>query len=200
MRSPRGQRRARSSGLPTDESGQIGTSNLRINDDANSPDHLGLTSFSVSLTRTGTFYLDFPAVCVHEFGALDGRPVDPNNPTGPTGDVCQQLQAPIAASGLGEGSYRNTTCVANPSDPKGNQGCICRFDVTETGGPSGFVKALNSNTLEFTLQTTFPNKVTYCNQGDSLELTAADGDYLFGVKGMRTFKMKHIVEMAMPTP
>lgn len=179
------------------ESGQIGTSNLRINNDADSPDHPGMASFSVSLTRTGTYYLDFPEICVRQFGAMDDRALDPADPNGPKGDVCQQLQGPIAASGLGEGSYRNTVCVANPEDPKG---CLCRFDVTETGGPTGFVKVLSYNTLQFILQTTFPNKVTYCNKGDSVELTAAEGDYLFGVKGLRTFRMKHVDEMMMPTP
>lgn len=170
------------------ESGQIGTSNLRINADG---------TFSVSLTRTGTFFLDFPEICVRGFGAMDGRPIDPSDPASPTGDVCQQLQVPIAASGLGEGSYRNTTCAKNPEDPGG---CLCRFDVTETGGPSGFVRALNRNTLEFILQTNFPNKVVYCNKGDSLELTAANGDYLFGVRGLRTFRMQHVNEMTAPTP
>jgi hypothetical protein len=178
------------------ESGQIGTSNLRINNDADSKEHPGLYSFSVSLTRTGTFYLEFPPICVRGFGAMD-KPFDPANPE-TTGDVCHQLQAPIAASGLGEGSYRNTVCVANPNDPPNNPGCTCRFDVTETGGPSGFVKRLGASTLEFTLQTTFPNKVTYCNHGESLDLTAADGDYLFAVKGLRTFKMKRVADMGPP--
>jgi hypothetical protein len=52
---------------------------------------------------------------------------------------------------------------------------------------------LNLDTLLFIPQTSFPGKVTFCNQGTSLELTGADGDYLFGQRGLRTFKLQHVV-------
>ena len=163
------------------ESGPIGSSDVRINMDG---------SFSASITRTGTYYLDFPAICMRQFGAGDNRIIDPiKDPTGPSGNICQQLEKPVGASGLGEGSYRNTICIPNPSDP---EGCLCRFDVTETGGPGGYFHVVNHNTLEFIPQMNFPGKVTYCNKGSYLELTAADGDYLFGQKGLRTFKLKNI--------
>lgn len=184
------------------ESGQIGQSELRFHKNPNGDPYHG--GFTASLTRTGTFYLDFPAVCVRGFGAQDGMSIDPSNPAAPMGTVCEQLQKPVADSGLGEGSYRNTICKPSASDP---QGCLCQFDVTETGGVSGFYNVLSKNTIEFILQGTFPNKVTYCNKGDHLELTAANGDYLFGVRGLRTFKMKFVAaddgtdpSMMMPTP
>jgi hypothetical protein len=160
------------------ESGQIGKVELRINPDG---------TYSAGITRTGTFSLDLPAICMQQFGATDGRPIDPNDPNSPPGNVCQQLQGPLGMSGLGEGSYRNTICYPSTSDPGG---CTCQFDVTETGGPGGYYKVLDSNTLMFIPQTNFPGKAKYCNHGDSLEITGADGDYLFGQKGLRTMKLK----------
>jgi len=162
------------------ESGQIGVAEARINADG---------TFNMNITRTGTFTLDFPAVCVRQFGATDGKPIDPADPTSPAANVCKQLEPHIAASGLGEGSYRNTLCDPNPADPGG---CVCRFDVTETGGPGGYWKRYDSNTLLFIPQVNFPGKVTFCNRGTSLEMTGADGDYLFGQKGLRTLSLKHV--------
>lgn len=163
------------------ESGQIGVAEVRINADG---------TYTTNITRTGTFQLDFPAVCVRQFGATDNKPIDPTDPNSPLGNVCKQLEPPIRASGLGEGSYRNTQCEPNPADPGG---CLCQFDVTETGGPSGFWQRLDVSTLLFIPQTNFPGKVTFCNKGTSLELTGADGDYLFGQRGLRTFKLQHVV-------
>jgi hypothetical protein len=170
------------------ESGQIGVAEVRIN----APDGSAGTdgTYTTNITRTGTFVLDFPEICVRQFGATDGKPIDPTNPMSPVGNVCKQLEPPIAASGLGEGSYRNTRCEPNPTDPGG---CVCQFDVTETGGPSGFWKRYDQNTLLFIPQTNFPGKVTFCNKGTSLELTGADGDYLFGQRGLRTFRLKQVV-------
>ena len=163
------------------ESGQIGSAEVRINQDG---------TYTTGITRTGTFQLDFPAACVRMFGASDGKPITPADPASPVGNVCKQLEPPISASGLGEGSYRNTRCEPNAADPGG---CVCQFDVTETGGPGGFWKPFDANTLLFIPQTNFPAKVTYCVKGDSLELTGADGDYLFGQRGLRTFKLQRIV-------
>jgi hypothetical protein len=45
--------------------------------------------------------------------------------------------------------------------------------------------------------------VTFCNQGDGLELTGADGDYLFGLRGLRTMSLTRApapqASMAIPT-
>lgn len=78
---------------------------------------------------------------------------------------------------------------AQPQDPGG---CLCQFEVSETGGPFGqWYRA--GTTLTFVLQTNFPSKASFCNHGDTLDLTGADGEYLFGVKGLRTFKMKRTI-------
>jgi hypothetical protein len=163
------------------ESGQIGVAEVRIMMDG---------TYTTNITRTGTFVLDFPEICVRMFGATDNMPINPTDPASPVGNVCKQLEPPIGESGLGEGSYRNTRCEPNPDEPGG---CVCQFDVTETGGPGGFWQRLNTNRLLFIPQTNFPGEVTFCNRGTSLELTAADGDYLFGQKGLRTFNLKQVV-------
>lgn len=171
------------------ESGQVGQANLRIY-----ADH----TYTLGFARTGIFLLDFPAQCVRMYGARDGQTIDPSNPTGPTGNVCKQLEVAVAASGIGEGSYSNTICEPNPQDPGG---CLCQFDVSETGGPGGPWTRIDDHTIEFILQKNFPSRVTFCNNGGTLELTGADGDYLFGVKGLRTFKMKQtIIPVTPPAP
>lgn len=136
--------------------------------------------------RTGVFVLEFPAICVRMYGAMDNVSINPTDPMAPVGDVCKQLEGPVKESGIGEGSYSNTICMANPQDPGG---CLCQFNVSETGGPFGPWRRVG-NTLHFVLQTTFPSRATFCNHGDSLELTGTDGEYLFGVRGLRTMKFK----------
>jgi hypothetical protein len=143
-------------------------------------------SWTSGITRTGTYVLDFPAICMREFGAMDGRPVDPTNLDAGTGDVCAQLQVKQRKTGLGTGAYQNTTCIDNTADPGG---CLCAFEDQETGGPSGYYKQIDGNTLEFLSDKNFPNLVTYCNQGASLQLTGKDGEYLFGTRGLRTLNL-----------
>jgi hypothetical protein len=164
------------------ESAPVGRASIRI--DANG-------HWAAGITRTGTYVLDFPTICMREFGAMDGRSIDPMaTPPGPPGTVCQQLQVTLRASGLGNGAYPNTTCQQNPADLGG---CLCAFDVTATGGPSGYYSQINSNTLQFLPGTNFPENVTYCNEDTTLELTGADGEYLFGTKGLRTLRLAKFV-------
>jgi hypothetical protein len=160
------------------ESVQIGQASVKFNPDG---------TYTAGMTRTGVFVLDLPAACVREFGARDGLPIDPNDPMSPIGNVCQQIQKPVNDDFTNSGAVFNTVCVPNPQDP---QGCVCRFDASSTGGPVGFWKRLNTNTLELNNQANFPTKIVFCNRGSELELTGANGDYLFGVRGLRTFKLK----------
>jgi len=148
-------------------------------------------TFSAGITITGTYLLEFPAVCMREFGGQDGRPADPDNdPNGPPVGICKQLETSQRAAGIGTGAYFNTTCQPSASDPAG---CVCAFDLTATGGPTGYYKLLDSSTLMFIPQTTFPQKATYCNKGDHLELTGKDGAYLFDQLGLRTMSLKKVV-------
>jgi hypothetical protein len=48
---------------------------------------------------------------------------------------------------------------------------------------------LDNHTLLQLPFTNFPQRVTFCNQGDRLQLTGADGDYLFGQRGLRTLDL-----------
>ena len=160
------------------ESIQVGQASVKFNPDF---------TYTAGTTKTGVFVLDLPAACVREFGARNDRPIDPNDPTSPNGNVCQQIQKPVNDDFTNSGAIFNTVCVPNPQDP---DGCLCQFDASSTGGPVGFWKRLNANTLYLTNQSNFPTKITFCNRGSELELTGADGDYLFGMKGVRTFKLK----------
>jgi hypothetical protein len=156
--------------------------------------------FSTGITRTGTFMLDFPAYCIRAFGAKDGV-LDPTDPTSPVVNVCKRLEAPVKMSGIGEGSYQNTTCDANTPELRAQlgldgeadpNGCICRFDVDETGGPAGTYVQLDQNTiLDFpdAVGSNYPQRTTYCSQGDNLQLTGADGAYLFDQRGLRTLDL-----------
>jgi hypothetical protein len=160
------------------ESGPIGWASLTYGADGH---------YTVGMSRTGTYTLDFPALCMRQFGATDGRPaVDMQGMevTGPV-DVCQQLQVPLGESGIGEGSYPNVICIPNPDDLAG---CLCQFDVTETGGGSGTYQILGKTIIHLPF-TNFPQKATYCNKGGSLELTGASGNYLFAQPGLRTMDL-----------
>ena len=164
------------------ESAPVGFATVRIHDNG---------TWSAGITRTGTYVLDFPTICMREFGAMNDRPIDPMDMNGPKGNVCEQLQVPLRDSGKGNGSYQNTTCLVNPSDPGG---CLCYFDVQETGGPSGnFNHVEGTNTIVFLPSSSFPQTVTYCNKGDTLQLTGTDGEYLFGTAGLRTLDLAKIV-------
>jgi hypothetical protein len=175
------------------ESGPIGFATLKFQADGH---------FSTGITRTGTFTLDFPTYCIRAFGAMDNRPTDPTDPKSLPVNVCKQLEVPLASSGIGEGSYHNSTCDPNtdelrarygldgPADPGG---CLCRFDVDETGGPAGtyIVQQDRATIVDFpdAVASNFPQKTTYCARGDDLKLTGADGLYLFDQKGLRTMDL-----------
>jgi hypothetical protein len=152
-------------------------------------------TFTAGLTRVGTYLMDFPAVCVRSFGAQDGKVINPDDPTSPTGSVCKQMERFINISGTNSGAYFNTICDVNPQDP---QGCLCQFDASSTGGPAGEWIRYDSNTLQLLTTNAVPAYVTFCNKGSELELTGTDGDYLFGVKGLRTFKLKALPGAATP--
>lgn len=147
----------------------------------------GAQTFSASITKTGVYYMDFPAACVRQFGATDGRLVNPDDPAAGTGDVCKQLEVPINQAGTNSGAYFNTVCQTNPSDP---QGCICKFDLTSTAGPAGDWIRIDNNTIQLINNNSLPTYITFCNKGSELELTGKNGDYLFGVKGLRTVRLK----------
>ena len=159
------------------ESAQIGEANVSYNAD---------NTYTVGLTRTGTFHFDFPAACMRAFGGIDGLPADPKDPASPPVNICKQLEPRIMANGIGEGAYPNAECNPNPADPAG---CLCLFDIAATSGPGGRFEVLDAHTILHYTSNNFPAKVTYCNKGTELELTGADGSYLFNQKGLRTMSL-----------
>jgi len=160
---------------------QVGDASVRYNADG---------TYSAGLTRTGTYTLTFPSLCMREFGAIDGNPavdVTQMMPVGGPVDICKQLELPLGQMGMGPGSFRNTTCI-----PDDSRGCVCTFDATETGGGGGTYLGLSDGQTIVNLPgpgKDFPQRVTYCNTGRELQLTGADGEYLFGTLGLRTLDL-----------
>jgi hypothetical protein len=152
----------------------------------------GVKEYTLGTARTGTYIFDFPAVCMRSFGATDGQPPrDLNdNPMGEPTSLCKQLQLPLSQAGMSEGAYQNVICEANPAEP---EGCLCQFDVSETGGGSGTYEIVGKTIRhEPTGTSNFPQIADYCNKGPSLELTGHDGNYLFGTKGLRTMDLQKV--------
>ena len=110
-------------------------------------------------------------------------------------DVCKQLEGPIRGAGAGEGSYFNTVCSVNPYDPPGDEGCLCTFQVSETGGPAGKFFLQDDQTAVHLTDSGFPMKATFCQEGDRLQLTGTDGAYLFDQRGLRTFDLVRLCTM-----
>jgi hypothetical protein len=141
--------------------------------------------YVLSTTRTGRYAIDFPAYCMREFGAVD-TPRDPNALPATTGTVCQKLQdaLPFIAPPI----YENIACQPGTSDP---EGCVCGFDVADREVSSGTVGVNPNDTSEMTHLpgNDFPEDVTYCVQTNRLELTGANGQYLFDRVGLRTLDM-----------
>jgi hypothetical protein len=143
-------------------------------------------TYTLSTTRTGTFFLDFPSICVRAFGAKDGNPIDPDMMGGPTGNVCQQL-----AVGLAKGApakYTNIGCQLDPNDPPNVAGCICNFDLMDVQTNTG-AYGVRGDSIQHLPGNNFPQYATFCSQGNTLQLTGSDGAYLFDRVGLRTLDM-----------
>jgi hypothetical protein len=161
-------------------------------------------TYTLSTTRTGTYLLDFPAVCMRSFGAKDGNPIDPgvkdpvtNVPNGPTGNVCQQLEFGLRNIKLTK--YINISCQLDPNDPPAAAGCICQFDLMDTQTNSGTYAAQGA-TVQHLPTINFPQYATFCSQGDSLQLTGANGAYLFDRVGLRTLDLVRFTPAPPPPP
>ena len=70
-----------------------------------------------------------------------------------------------------------------------------RFTVNQVGGGAGTYltqatsPSLDYNTILNLPGKDFPQSVTYCNTGNELQLTGANGQYLFGTIGLRTLDL-----------
>ena len=160
-------------------------------------------TYTLSTTRTGTYFLDFPAFCMRAFGAKDGNPINPTvdpvtmMPKDPTpGNVCQQLQFGLQKTA--GNNYKNIGCQLDPNDAPAAAGCICQFDLMATTTNAGFY-GVQGGTVQHLPGNNFPQYATFCSQNDSLELTGADGAYLFDRVGLRTLDLVSFTP-APPTP
>jgi hypothetical protein len=161
------------------DSAEIGSATIRFKDN---------NTFAAGMAMTGNFHFDFPAYCMRAFAAMDGRPANPEDePDGPGVDVCKQLEVPLRKSGSGEGAYPNTTCEQSPHDPGG---CTCRFDMQSVSGTEGPFYQSGAGTITALTPTNFPMKVNYCRKGDRLQLSGADGQYLFNRRGLKTLDLQ----------
>ncbi|HVU52590.1 MAG TPA: hypothetical protein VHL80_18045 [Polyangia bacterium] len=152
-------------------------------------------NYVLSTTRTGTYSLDFPAYCMRAFGAVDTK-FDPNGLAGMTGSVCQKLEATLRV--LAPVQYRNIACEDDQRDPPGQNGCICGFDVYDRQVSAGTVILSGSDMLHLPGDN-FPEDTTFCATAnatdpsmDRLELTGADGAYLFDREGLRTLSLGRV--------
>jgi hypothetical protein len=142
--------------------------------------------YVMSTTRTGTFILDFPAYCMRAFGAVDTA-LDPAAAPGSTGTVCDKLQASIRA--VAPAKVHNFTCQLDPNDPAGQQGCLCQYDLSDRQESAGYVEPPVDSTMLHLPGNNFPENATYCVQGNQLQLTGTDGQYLFDRLGLRTLDL-----------
>jgi hypothetical protein len=145
--------------------------------------------YALSTTRTGRFALDFSSYCMRAFGAVDTAR-DPNALPASTGSVCEKLTDALSA--LAPSTFTHINCVVGPTDPGG---CVCGFDVKETKVSSGTVGIDPAAPSDMTHLpgTQFPEDVTYCAQGDTLQLTGANGQYLFDRVGLRTLDLVKVM-------
>jgi hypothetical protein len=164
------------------ESPKIGWASLTYRQDG---------TYDAGISRVGTFYFYFPPLCIRASGAMDGKPAIDQNGMAVTGPVhvCKQLEVPLGESGIGEGSYPNVICVPNAEDPPGAEGCICQYEMNETRGGSGPFLMASNNTIMHLPGNNYPQRATFCNKGGTLQLTGANGNYLFGEKGLRTLDL-----------
>jgi hypothetical protein len=130
--------------------------------------------FKISTTRTGTFKTDFPGYCMRAFGAVDSGGLT----------VCQKLTMSLN-SHLPK-RYKNINCAAVAADP---QGCVCSFDLSDFTESSGILQSVGGGEMVHLFSNNFPQSVSYCLQGDSLQLMTSNDEYLFDRLGLRTLSL-----------
>jgi hypothetical protein len=131
---------------------------------------------------------------------MDGM-VDPEPPMNAYANVCKQLEQALTAYFLA-GVQVSVRCEQNdaagrvallsegtrlevPADPLG---CLCSSTFVDTFGPEGTFRKLGAHTLidlPDVMGSEAPQRTTYCQRGDDLQPTGADGDYLFHVEGLK---------------
>ena len=93
-------------------------------------------------------------------------------------------------------TFKNIACVPNAA----RGGCDCGFDVAFPSGEVG-VYEVSSNIVTTHPQNNSinaPSKMTFCVNGNDLDVSGYDGSYLFDKPPVRTFKLTRYVPPATP--
>jgi hypothetical protein len=135
--------------------------------------------FTLTTVLTGRFTMNFPPICMHSFGAADNA----------MGDVCTQLATFLSGQNLTR--YKNISCGKDdPTDAF--SGCDCTFDLNDVQASAGRYVSQSGGVLLHLPGNNFPESVSVCASADRLQLTGADGEYLFDRLGLRTLDMVRV--------
>ncbi|HXK18157.1 MAG TPA: hypothetical protein VNG33_10165 [Polyangiaceae bacterium] len=128
--------------------------------------------YEMHITNDANQHVEFPASCLSAQGISESCPAFGRN-----------LKELLAQ----EPNIYNPRCY-----PSEVSGCSCDYDLSLIGGPSGQWSA-DPRTATLTFFDALdnpPSLATYCQKGDSLELTGKDGSRLFNQFGLRTIKFR----------
>ena len=114
----------------------------------------------------------------------------PATATTPAITVCQKVTVSLGT--LITATDHNIACAPKAEDP---EGCVCTFELSDTQESYGTLKPLDGGPMVHLFSDNFPQSVSYCLNGDSLQLQSADGEYLFDRLGLRTMDL-----VKSPTP
>jgi hypothetical protein len=124
-------------------------------------------TFSAGQLRSGPLELDYPPSCLT---------TEQGTPT------CAELETTLLASGIGEGSYRDTQCR-----DREDGGCVCSVQAAITGGSAGTWTLSQPGRLMLTNANQFLEpfqlSVNYCVDGGVLRWDNALEAWLKGVAG-----------------
>jgi hypothetical protein len=135
-------------------------------------------TYRLTTTRSGTFVINYPPYCMRAFGAMNKGAVN----------VCDQLTVGLPLK-VNPKKYRHILCQPDSNDPL-TSGCDCRFDLSDVQESQGSFGLKGSHTLLHRPGVNFPEEALYCNTANTrLQLSAADGEYLFDRIGLRTMDL-----------
>jgi hypothetical protein len=109
--------------------------------------------------------------------------------------TCKVSEIIMNREGTNE-TFKNVACVPDLS----RGGCNCGYDTAFANGDIG-VYTVSGNVITNHSQnpSDYPSKITFCQQGDSLQVSGYQNSYLFNKAPVRTFRLNRSAS-AMPPP
>ena len=149
------------------ESAPYGVARISYRDDG---------TYDIGFTRTGIYTLGFSAACMRQYGAQAS---------------CADLQAPLALSGANDGSFTNVLCAEGSEAGS----CDCTFELVAVSTDRGVYTALGNEIVHRTTSPAagFPSTATFCQEGNSLELSGARSTFLYNKSGLRTISLQRVI-------